>query len=79
MFRSCSVRTGPDRLEELRSGGTERILFDRPLVLYELTIVKPTIEGSKIPLGVKGSRAMISFLPKSLGSKVRLYKKVLKT
>jgi len=49
----------------MMSGGTELVLLERPLVLWELIIVKRVVEGLQKPSGVKRSGAMTSPLPKN--------------
>jgi len=62
---------------KLTSGATERVLLRRPFVLYELTIMKPVVEGLKKPSGVKWSKAMTSPLPKNRGRRETVDKKEL--
>ena len=57
------------------SGGTERVLFRRPLVLYELIIDNLVVEGLKKPSGVNRSSAMTSPLLKKWGRRETVAKK----
>jgi len=50
------VRVGREEAGKIISGGTERVLFRRPFVLYELIIVKPVVARLKKPSGVKRSK-----------------------
>jgi len=66
---SPSVRVGTGLEGKTMSGGTERVLLERPLVLYRLIIVNRVVEGLKNPSGVKRSRAMTSPLSKYRGKR----------